>query len=257
MPRGTVRRTIQKYLGIYVTIKHELRLLLRKFGIDLGRYNVSQSHDARMQVRLQANRIDTVLDVGANDGGYGQALHDAGFQGQILSFEPQQDAHQKLEQRASRHARWSVAPRMALGAAEGMVEINIAGNSASSSILPMLERHEQSAPHSIYIGKEQVALHRLDQVQHAVIDKANAIYVKIDTQGFEMPVLQGATELLPRIRGVQLEMSLVPLYGGQMLFRELFDWVTSQGFELHGVIPGFGDHATGRMLQMDGIFFRP
>lgn len=239
-----------------MTIKHELRLLLRKAGIDLSRYNAAQSPDALMQVRLRANRIDTVLDVGANDGGYGQGLQDAGFKGDILSFEPQDHAHARLVQRAARHARWAVAPRMALGAASGTVQINIAGNSASSSILPMLARHEQSAPQSRYVGKQTVPLCRLDEVQHPAIAKAQAIHLKIDTQGYEMPVLQGATALLPRVRGLQLEMSLVPLYGGQVLFKELFDWVTGQGFNLQGVIPGFGDQATGRMLQMDGIFFR-
>ncbi len=239
-----------------VTIKHQLRLLLRRAGIDLSRYNAAQSHDARMQLLLQANGIDTVLDVGANDGGYGQGIHDAGFQGEVLSFEPQQDAHRRLQQRAASYPRWSVAPRMALGAAEGTVEINIAGNSASSSILPMLARHEQSAPQSRYVGKETVELRRLDEVRHPVIDRARAIHLKIDTQGFEMPVLQGAGALLARIRGLQLEMSLVPLYEGQMLFLELLDWVAGNGFSLHRVVPGFSDQSTGRMLQMDGIFFR-
>ena len=239
-----------------MTIKHELRMLLRKAGVDLSRYNAAQSYDARMQVRLQANQIDTVLDVGANDGGYGQSTLDAGFQGSVLSFEPLEDAHRKLTTRASRHARWAVAPRMALGASDGSVEINVAGNSTSSSILPMLGRHEQSAPQSRYVGKQTVALRRLDGVEHPVIAQARAIHLKIDTQGFEMPVLQGAAGLMPRVRGLQLEMSLVPLYDGQVLFRELFDWVSGQGFHLHGVTPGFGDQTTGRMMQMDGIFFR-
>jgi len=251
-----LRQALSTHPKANVTIKHELRLLLRKAGIDLSRYNAAQSNDARMQVRLQANGIDTVLDVGANDGGYGQGIHDAGFQGQILSFEPQAAAPAKLVQRAARCTGWAVAPRMALGASDGTVELNIAGNSASSSVLPMLARHEQSAPQSRYVGKQSVPLHRLDGVVHPVIEKARAIHLKIDTQGYEMPVLQGAAGLMPRVRGLQVEMSLVPLYEGQLLFRELFDWVVGQGFALHGVIPGFGDQATGRMLQMDGIFFR-
>ena len=239
-----------------MSIPHELRLLLRKFGIDLSRFNAAQSADARMQVRLQANQIDTVLDVGANDGGYAQGILDAGFLGQILSFEPQPDAHARLQARAARQQRWSVAPAMALGAANGQITLHIAGNSTSSSVLPMLARHEQSAPQSRTIGTRTVPLSRLDQVVHPVIAQARAIHLKIDTQGYEMPVLQGASGLMPRVRGLQLEMSLVPLYQGQVLFRELFDWVSAQGFALHGVIPGFGDQTTGRMLQMDGIFFR-
>lgn len=240
-----------------MTLLHDLRLQLRKTGIDVGRYNASQSQEARMHLHLQANAIDTVLDVGANDGGYGQSIVDGGFQGRVLSVEPQQHAHRLLQQRAARHGqRWQVAPRMALGAEEGSAEINIAGNSASSSLLPMLARHEQSAPQSRYVGKEAVALHRLDGVRHPVIEQARNIHLKIDTQGYEMAVLEGAAALMPRVRGVQLEMSLVPLYEGQVLFDELYAWVTAQGFQMHGVVPGFSDMATGRMLQMDGIFFR-
>lgn len=240
-----------------MTIKHELRLALRKIGIDVSRYNAAQSGAARTQVQLQANQIDTVLDVGANDGGYAQGILDAGFRGRVLSFEPLEDAHRRLQTRAHRNPRWLVAPRMALGAANGTVALNVAGNSTSSSILPMRAEHERSAPQSRYVGKELVPLARLDLVKHPAIDAAQAIHLKIDTQGFEMPVLEGATGLLPRIRGLQLEMSLVPLYEGQVLFRELFDWVTGQGFDLHGVLPGFSDQETGRMLQMDGVFFRP
>lgn len=239
-----------------MTIKHELRLALRKVGVDLSRYNAAQSDSARTQVQLQANRIDCVLDVGANDGGYAQSILDAGFAGHVLSFEPLEDARGRLQDRAKRHPRWAVAPRMALGAVSGTADLNVAGNLTSSSILPMCARHEESAPQSRYVGKQSVPLERLDQVEHPVIAAARAIHLKIDTQGYELPVLEGAKALMPRIQGLQLEMSLVALYDGQVLFRELFDWVTAQGFELHGVVPGFSDQATGRMLQMDGIFFR-
>ncbi len=239
-----------------MTIKHRLRLALRRLGIDVSRYNAAQSPAARTQIQLQVNRIDTVIDVGANDGGYAQSVLDAGFQGRILSFEPLDLAHRALQDRALGHPRWSVAPRMALGCSNGTVDLNVAGNSTSSSILPMLPKHEMAAPQSRYVGKELVPLRRLDHVEHSTIDSAGAIHLKIDTQGFEMSVLAGSTGLLPRIRGLQLEMSFVPLYEGQVLFREMFDWASGHGFELHGVIPGFSDIATGRMLQADGVFFR-
>lgn len=46
-------------------IKHEMRLALRKAGIDLSRYNAAQSDAARVQMRLQAKQIDIILDVAA------------------------------------------------------------------------------------------------------------------------------------------------------------------------------------------------
>jgi hypothetical protein len=80
--------------------------------------------------------------------------------------------------------------------------------------------------------------------------------LKIDTQGYEMAVLRGAEKMLPRLAGVQLELSLAPLYEGQTLYLELIDWLRARGFDLWSVIPGFVDPSSGRMLQFDGVFFR-
>jgi hypothetical protein len=132
----------------------------------------------------------------------------------------------------------------------------VAGNSASSSILPMKDLHERAAPESRYVGTQRVALRRLDEVQHPAIQTSQRLMLKIDTQGYEMAVLRGAEKMLPRLAGVQLELSLAPLYEGQTLYLELIDWLRARGFDLWSVIPGFVDPSSGRMLQFDGVFFR-
>jgi FkbM family methyltransferase len=205
---------------------------------------------------LSYHGIDSIIDVGANNGGYGRLLRERGFTGSILSFEPLADAHAQLRAAAARSKNWHVAPRMALGAEEGEVEINVAGNSTSSSVLPMEERHASAAPQSRYVGVQRVPLRRLDDVGHDVIRQGKSILLKIDTQGYEMPVLMGAGPVLDRVCGLQLELSLAPLYDGQVLYREMMDWLSGKGFELWNVMPGFVDQRSGRMLQMDGVFFR-
>jgi len=239
-----------------MTILHAIRQLARKAGLEVNRYNPVQSQQARAIRLLAHHGVDTVLDVGANDGGYGRYLREGGYEGSILSFEPLGDAHRALMEAAADDARWHVATRMALGSGDGEVEINVAGNSTSSSILPMQELHAQAAPQSRYVGTEPVPLHRLDGISHPVIEKSQSLFLKIDTQGYELPVLQGADALLPRLQGVQLELSLAPLYEGQALYREIIDWLNARGFALWNVIPGFTDKDSGRMLQMDGVFFR-
>lgn len=89
-----------------VPIMHGSRLLLRKFGIDLARYNVTQTDDAWMQLRLRVNQIDTVFNVGAN-GGYGRSTLDAGFLGEVVSLVARQVAYRGLQRLASCYARWS------------------------------------------------------------------------------------------------------------------------------------------------------
>ena len=239
-----------------MTLLHNIRMLVRKAGIDVARYNPIQSEEARLARMLEYHEIDAVIDVGANNGGYGRLLRSLGYAGHILSFEPLSAEHARLLIAVSGDANWHVAPRCCLGDETKEIDINIAGNSASSSILPMTSAHEESAPTSRCIATERVSLRRLDDIQHRVIDESNSILLKVDTQGYELQVLNGARKLLDRVKGLQLELSAVELYRGQTLYREVIDWVERHGFDLWGLIPGFRDPSSGRMLQMDGIFFR-
>ena len=147
-------------------------------------------------------------------------------------------------------------PAMRIGRHTGEVEINIAGNSQSSSILPMLEAHRSAAPESAYEGKELVPIKTLDTVVGQYLKDARAPFLKIDTQGFEWQVLDGARDTLPHIKGILAELSLVPLYGGQHLWREVIDRLEAEGFTLWAFKPVFSDQSQGRTLQVDGIFYR-
>ena len=54
----------------------------------------------------------------------------------------------------------------------------------------------------------------------------------------------------------QLEMSLVPLYKGELMYIEMMDKVTRLGFVLVSIEPGFTSPVTDQVLQFDGIFHR-
>ena len=239
-----------------MSIKHALKMTALRLGLEVNRYNAVESTEARLLALLCTHRIDTVIDVGANNGGYAKLLRRGGFNGTILSFEPLEQEHAALLSAAKNDKNWVVAPRMALGMDSTEVEIHVAGNSTSSSILPMNATHERAAPESKYVGVQRVPMSRLDDVRHPVLDRAERVLLKLDTQGYEMMVLQGAEKLLDRIVGVQLELSVTPLYEGQALFLPMTQWLKDRGFELWNVIPGFIDPKSARMLQFDGVFFR-
>lgn len=80
--------------------------------------------------------------------------------------------------------------------------------------------------------------------------------MKIDTQGFEWQVLDGARTTLPKFQRVLLELSLVPLYEGQHLWQEMIGRLEQEGFTLWALQPGFIDPINGRTMQVDGIFYR-
>jgi FkbM family methyltransferase len=240
----------------FMTILRRLRRQALKFGVDVHRYNAAQSQQARLVKLIAYHGIDTVIDVGANDGGYGLYLREGGYTGDIVSFEPLSDAHRLLMETSAKDSRWHVATPMALGAEDRTIEINVSGNSTSSSILPMNKAHLDAAPFSTYVGVERVMLRRIDGLAHPVIQAGRRLFLKVDAQGYEMPILEGAQALMSRIQGIQVELTLTPLYEGQALYLEVIDWMSARGYDLWSVIPGFTDPSIGRMLQMEGVFFR-
>ena len=143
-----------------------------------------------------------------------------------------------------------------IGDTDEMREINIAGNSYSSSLLDMLPSHVKSAPKSKYIGKEVIDIRKLDSLFENLCSATKNIYMKIDTQGFERRVLKGAENSLAHIDTVQMEMSLVPLYDGELLFNELYSLMNSKGYVLLSIENGFSDPISNQLLQVDGIFHR-
>lgn len=204
---------------------------------------------------LRTRGITLVLDVGANAGQYATRLRDAGYTGRILSFEPQGGPFRQLERCVRNDPGWE-ARRLALGDEDGRAEIHRAANTFSSSLLPMKDRHIDSDPTSFYVGSEAVATARLESIWEEVHRPEDRVWLKLDVQGYELHVLRGAQSVIKNIDVVQTEMSLVPLYDGDVSWRDLVDWLRDHGLRLAGLEPGFDDQQTGELLQADGIFIR-
>ena len=204
-----------------------------------------------------SRKIDVVLDAGANSGQYATGLRHSEFGGRIVSFEPLSGPFARLAQSASADPLWDCR-HYALGDVDGTISMNVAGNAgASSSILPMLQSHQDAFPRANYVGTEDVEIRRLDAVAPEVLRQDDVAFLKIVVQGFEKQVIAGgATTINQRCVGIQIELSFAALYDGDMLIQEALDLVDSLGFVLAGLAPGFIDVRNGRVLQADGVFFR-
>jgi FkbM family methyltransferase len=217
---------------------------------------VVRRHPAARRQRLLVDRgVDLVLDVGAARGGYATELREFGYTGRIVSFEPLAAAHADLVRVAASDPRWETR-HTALGDTTGRHEIHVASNSDSSSLLPMADQHRASSPDIQMVGTETIDVTTLDAVADEVLGDARAPFLKIDTQGFERAVLEGAEATVPRLVGLQLELSFVTLYEGGILADEAISWAYDHGFVLVGLDQGFTDPG-GAVLQADGVFLRP
>lgn len=235
-----------------------LKRIISRFFIKTLPFDfLKQSADIQDFLRLvRLNGINTILDVGANTGQYAELLFEYGYAGKIVSFEPLTKAHAGLLQKKNRYKNWRIAERCALGEKDSEITINISKNLKSSSILPMLKTHSDIDPESRYVSSEQVPMFALDSIGPKYLEDEDVIFLKMDVQGYEKNVLAGAGMLLHRIKGVQLECSLSPLYDGEMLLPDLIKYIESRGFLLYDIIPGFRDTVNGRLLQADCIFFK-
>jgi FkbM family methyltransferase len=242
-----VVKTEQRFLPVI----DRFRIALRRRGLDVRRWRPPEGRRAAL---IRSQGIQLVLDVGANRGQYGESLRASGYMGRIISFEPLHAAYAALEARTTADPLWECR-RIGLADVDGAAEIHVAGNSASSSLLPMREEHVRALPHSAYVGKETIALSRLDTAVSKLPEDANTM-LKLDVQGYELHVLEGARHSLAKITVVETELSLVRLYDGQPLLKDMTDYLYEAGFELLALEPGFHDSASGRILQFDGMFVR-
>jgi FkbM family methyltransferase len=239
------------------TLKASLRRIVRSLGWEVGRAKHAIVESVVLKNVLEATGASIVLDVGANAGQFGDVVLRGGYDGILVSFEAIPAVHAKLAAYAKRRSPLGlVAPCAALGSSPGQVEINIAGNSVSSSLLPMTAAHLEAEPDSRYVGKQLIDVARLDELAPTLVPDTGAILIKVDTQGYEMEVLKGSTGLLSRTVALQLELSLVPMYDGAPTFVEMVSFAEARGYELFSIVPGFRDRRSGRLLQVDGFFVR-
>jgi FkbM family methyltransferase len=237
------------------SIREKLRSFGQTVGLEVRQTNVYSSTKLRLRHLLSHLQIDLVLDAGANHGQFARKCRACGYRGEIISFEAAAAAHATLLAKAAADPLWTVADRVALGATTGEAEINIASNSLSSSILPMLGAHLAAAPASRYTHREKVPVRRLDDLLPG-LDSSHRIFFKLDVQGYESQVLSGAPQILSRALAVQLEMPIVPLYDGELLMPQMIARMSAHGFDLWDVEANLRDPHSSRLLAIDGVFTR-
>jgi len=228
-------------------IRSFIKAALRRRGWQLVR-------EPDLVTYLHSHRVDLVVDVGANAGQFGQALRRAGYRGRIHSFEPIAEVFEQLRRVASADPLWSVTCA-AVGAMPGEAEINVSALSVLSSIKPSTAFAATFDARSAAVRTERVPVTTIAAVLDG--DAAGAVFLKVDTQGYEEEVLVGARPVLGRVVGLQLELPISHLYAGVWTFEEAIARVRALGYtpaQFRTVNPVPGDPASA--LEFDCVFRR-
>lgn len=216
----------------------------------------AQMHYVVQRRRLFAELgIDLVIDVGANTGQYGGGLRSF-YGGDILSFEPVSTAYETLAARSAGDPRWK-ACRLALGPATEERTIHVARKTVFSSFLPANEySHRKFAGISEKAAEERVSVRRLDEVLPEQVPgwRTRRIFLKMDTQGFDLEVFRGAGGILDSVQALQSEVSLIPIYQDMPHWTDNVRAYEQGGFQVAGLFPVSFDGAS--VIEFDCLMVR-
>lgn len=199
--------------------------------------------------------IGVVVDAGANEGLFARRLRDEGYTGRIISFEPLARAFALLTSAARGDADWE-CHQVALGSASGNASLNVAGNLASSSFLPMKRRLRTLDRRLATIGSEECQVTTLDTLAPELLEPQDRLYLKLDVQGFELEALRGAKRTLEQVAVLDVELSERPLYRGAPSADEVVAYLGDRGYALLQTEPAYIHPRTHETLQVNGIFVR-
>ena len=226
-----------------------IRAAYKRLGIiHLGRRRVRDLIDF-----IDDRKIDTVIDVGANVGQFGEGLRAEGFRGKIVSFEPIASVYQELAKRAAADGNWD-AHCCGLGSTAGTAQIHVSELTVFSSILDMTSAAGLHDSRMAVDHVEEVPIQTLDQVAAGLSGK---ILLKIDTQGYERQVIEGGQQTIPRMLGILLELPIIHVYDGEWSFHEALKFMAGMGFVPAQIQP-VGYHGIDKVSAVEfDCLFRP
>jgi FkbM family methyltransferase len=200
--------------------------------------------------------VTCVLDVGANAGQFGRELRRVGYRGRIVSFEPLPELVEQLRVTAAGDPDWFVVAA-ALGATDEQVLMH-ARPGTMSSLLPSSDFGRQWSQRLTDAAPVTVDVRRLDGLWDEAVAGLDdpRVYLKLDTQGYDLQAFAGAGERAQDLVGLQSEVSCVPIYEAMPRFDEQLRTYVDAGFALTGMFPVSFDAPTLRVIEYDAVLVR-
>ena len=232
-------------------IKLKIKLFLQFLGWNLSR--VSIASDKIYSLSKALSESDKYFDVGCNNGQFFRLLMDIGLsrKSTYFMFDPLPLSYlpglKKIVNRARiKHYQLGIAT------VPGELILNVSENLVSSSFLEA----EQDYKSNVLKNKSSIdtITCRVDKLENYIEGSVRNAFLKIDAQGMELDVVKSASSKINCFRYIFLESSFKGSYQGQASFEELYTYLSSKGFILIGVYPGYLDKLTGEYLEFDALF---
>jgi len=237
------------------------RRFAKLFGYDL--LHIKRRHpslEGHLAILFKQLGINLVLDVGANTGQYAKLLRNNGYKGHIISFEPVARNIELLTTKAKNDPKWTICS-YGLGSTSQTLDINVTQLSTFSSFLCPNKYAGQLFTKDTPIDSiEPVEVKSLDTVYDnlcANIKEETIVpYLKMDTQGYDLEVLQGARNVIKYFEAFQSEISLIPLYDGMPDYIEALNYFKEIGFSMTGMYTVTRDRSNQLLVETECVMRR-
>ena len=235
-------------------VKHSAQ----KMGIALDFYPPPGSFRRQLRDLLAHRQINVVLDVGAYIGNYAAELRANGYKGQIISFEPVPASYEQLQARMHDDPNWRGQP-FGLSDENREAVMNTFSRGDFNSLLTL--RKDSEAAYSLQSASRSqttIQLRRLDTVLPQMLEgiQSPRVFMKIDTQGHDLSVVQGAAGVLHHILGMQSELAAVQIYDGMTSMSTVLEYYSACGFIPIGFHPVNTLRGTQISPEFDVLFNR-
>ncbi len=228
------------------------RRIAKIFGYELIKRKKHPTLDTHVINLINHYKIDLVLDVGANYGQFGSMLRRERYKGDIHSFEPVCHSFDNLKKTSLNDKKWFVH-KLAIDAARGKQEINVSTASDMSSFLSPNKFGKERFKKINVVQKEMVEVETIDGFLSRRISDFNKkrILLKMDTQGYDLKVLEGSLNSLDYIVGILSEISLIPIYSGMPHYLDALRKYEDHGFVVTGLYPVTRENKSLSVIEMD------
>jgi FkbM family methyltransferase len=202
--------------------------------------------------------VNCIIDVGGHEGEFYRAMRNTGYTGRIVSFEPFPQSFVHLQRQGAGDREWR-GYQLALGRQAGELELNVPDSTGFASFLKPNDYLDARFPWAHWDGRTvRVGVERLDNIYPDIaagIDKPR-VFLKMDTQGWDGNVVEGARDTLADVQLLQSEISVVPIYHGMRDIIESLSLYTGLGFQLTNLFPVTFDAEDVRVLEYDCVMYR-
>ncbi|MEG6522280.1 FkbM family methyltransferase [Desulfotomaculum sp. 1211_IL3151] len=189
----------------------------------------AEMFDLNVLCREHGIKPKGVIHIGAHEGKELANYLKMGYQ-KILFIEANPEVYQRLLDHIQGRDN-VLAVNVAISDYDGMIELHVTNFDQSSSILPLKE-HKDIYPGIQEAYQTKVPCRTLDQLLRDLeLPPEDYNLLNIDIQGAELKALQGATQVLKNIDGINTEVNFAELYEGCALIHEIDEFLEKQGFQ--------------------------